>query len=619
MARHTPEGRGRRILGIVPAIFRDIRRRWRESLQFSAIIVATSLSLVAFIFAGNFLSSQIANSLFKERQEQALEESSSGFSDVQKIFDNAVASDQTEVQSLMRETLTILENHGADAKRQWILIPVDYKHGQGYVGPISQNDWMTSSSVPKQLQDQVASEDGVFWQSSQVRSNGNGPEVPVIFVGTKVHLNQGNDYALYLVYDFSSSQATLNYIQLVIVAGFAILLVFVATIVWWVTRSVIRPISQTARSAERLSRGHLGERVAVRGENEAAVLGTSFNHMADNIQEQIVQLETLSKMQQRFVSDVSHELRTPLTTVKMAAELLYSGRENLDVSFQRSTELLYHQVDRFESLLADLLEISRFDAGSATLDVGTADLGDLVEDTVESVRPHLDKQRLEVRFHGLEERCPVQMDSRRIERVVRNLLVNAIEHSEGRPIDVYLASNGIDAAVAVRDHGVGMTMEQTREVFNRFWRADPSRKRTLGGTGLGLSIAAEDTRLHQGRLEAWGEPGQGACFRLTLPLDQGRPSGDSPLGLPPEGVPDTPSSIPAVATGTDTELPEDADSTNADMTVASTISEDDALSTDQELPDNTGSAPGSDDWPGSTEPHEEQPNQRQAPRSEEDS
>jgi two-component system sensor histidine kinase MtrB len=546
MAKHTPRSAGRRLLGAVPAFFRGIRRRRRESLQFSAVIVATSLALVAFIFAGNFLSTQIANSLFKERQEQALEESSSGFSDVQKIFDNAVASDQNEVQSLMRETLTILENHGADAKRQWILIPVDYHQGQGYVGPLSQNDWMTSSSVPQDLQKQVAAQNGVFWQSSKVQANGDGAEIPVLFVGTKVHLNQGNDYALYLVYDLSSSQKTLDYIQLVIVAGFAILLIFVATIVWWVTRSVIRPISQTARSAERLSRGDLNERVAVRGENEAAVLGNSFNHMADSLQDQIIQLETLSKMQQRFVSDVSHELRTPLTTVKMAAELLYGGREEMDPSFQRSTELLYHQVDRFESLLSDLLEISRFDAGSATLDSSTVDLADLVEDTVESVRPHLDKQGLDVRLHGTEERCSVEMDPRRIERVVRNLLVNAIEHSEGRQIDVYIASNELDAAVAVRDHGVGMTPEQTREVFNRFWRADPSRKRTLGGTGLGLSIAAEDTRLHQGRLEAWGQLEHGACFRLTLPKRGGRPAGDSPLGLPPEGVPDTPASLPEV-------------------------------------------------------------------------
>ncbi|MCP3426518.1 MtrAB system histidine kinase MtrB [Rothia sp. AR01] len=539
----------RRVLGVVPAAFRALREKWRRSLQFSAVVVATALSLVGFLVAGNFLSTQIANSLFRERQEQALEESSSGFVDVQRIFDNAVASDQTEVQSLVRETLTILETHGADAKRQWILIPVTYQGGQGYVGPQSQNERMTASSVPRELQAEVAGQDGVYWQSSSMPVDGSGDDVPVLIVGSKVHLNQGSEFGLYLVYDFSSSQQTLNYIQFVITVGFVILLIFVATIVWWVTRSVIRPISQTARTAVRLAGGDLDERVVVRGENEAAVLGSSFNDMADSIQRQIVQLETLSKMQQRFVSDVSHELRTPLTTVKMAAELLYSGREKMDSSFQRSTELMYHQVDRFESMLSDLLEISRFDAGSATLNLSTVDVSDFVEDAIEAVRPHLDKRGLEIRVHEGLERCTVQMDPRRIDRVVRNLLVNAIEHSEGRPIDVYLGSNETDVAVAVRDHGVGMTAEESRRVFDRFWRADPSRKRTLGGTGLGLSIAAEDVRLHAGRLDAWGEPGHGACFRLTLPREQGRSSGDSPLGLPPEGVPDTPASLSSVGDG----------------------------------------------------------------------
>jgi two-component system sensor histidine kinase MtrB len=548
MVTHRSRGAVRNALGIVPAAFRALRETWRRSLQFSAVVVATALSLVGFLVAGNFLSTQIANSLFRERQEQALEESSSGFQDVQRIFDNAVASDQTEVQALVRETLTILETHGADAKREWILIPVSYQGGQGYVGPQSQNQRMTAASVPRDLQAEVAGQDGVYWQSSSMPVDGTGDSVPVVIVGSKVHLNQGSEFGLYLVYDFSSSQETLNYIQFVITVGFVILLIFVATIVWWVTRSVIRPISQTARTAVRLAGGDLDERVVVRGENEAAVLGSSFNDMADSIQRQIVQLETLSKMQQRFVSDVSHELRTPLTTVKMAAELLYSGREKMDTSFQRSTELMYHQVDRFESMLADLLEISRFDAGSATLNLSTVDVADFVEDAIEAVRPHLDKRGLEIRTHEGGERCTVQMDPRRIDRVLRNLLVNAIEHSEGRPIDVYIGSNETDVAVAVRDHGVGMTAEESRQVFDRFWRADPSRKRTLGGTGLGLSIAAEDVRLHSGRLDAWGEPGHGACFRLTLPREQGRSSGDSPLGLPPEGVPDTPASMPRVGT-----------------------------------------------------------------------
>lgn len=536
--RHGRPRRGP--LHSIAAFFRELRYQWRHSLQFSAVFTALALSLVAFLFAGNFLSTQVANSLFNERRQQALEESSRGFQDVQRIFDNAVASDQEQVQQLVEETLTILETRGADAKRQWILIPVTQSSGQGYIGPMSQNDAMNSSSVPRDLQEQVAMEDGVYWQSTSLPMASGEDPVPVLIVGSKIRLNESTEYGLYLVYDFSSSQTTLSYIQSVIVAGFAILLIFVGTIVWWVTRSVIRPISQTARTAQRLAAGDLDQRVVVRGENEAAVLGTSFNDMADNIQQQIVQLETLSKMQQQFVSDVSHELRTPLTTVKMAAELLYAGRDQMQPSFTRSTELMYHQVDRFESLLADLLEISRFDAGSATLDTATVDIHDFVEDSIEAVQPHLDERGLEVRLHCSGMPCRLEMDSRRIDRVLRNLLVNAIEHSEGHPIDVYIGHNSRDIAVAVRDHGIGMTPEQSQRVFDRFWRADPSRKRTLGGTGLGLSIAAEDVCLHGGRLEAWGEPGQGACFRMTLPRIQGRPAGDSPLGLPPDGVPDGP-------------------------------------------------------------------------------
>lgn len=556
MARHVRRAY-RNPLGLIPAAFRRFRTRWRESLQFSAVVVATSLSLVAFVFAGSFLSNQIAGSLFRERQQQALEESSSGFQDVQRLFDNQDTAEGEDLRSLVQATLTILETHGADAKRQWILIPVRQQSSGSGVGPLSQNDSVTSASVPQELQDQVAAQDGVYWQSSKLSAGAGQPEKPVLIVGSRVHTNQGDQYGLYLVYDFSSSQQILDYIQLVIVTGFGILLIFVATIVWWVTRSVIRPISQTARTAERLSQGDLDERVAIRGENEAAVLGDSFNRMADSIQDQIVQLETLSKMQQRFVSDVSHELRTPLTTVKMAADLLYDGRDRMDGSFRRSTELMHHQVERFEALLADLLEISRFDAGSATLDSSEVDLADLVEDTIDSVRPHLEAQGIEVVVHGADTRCAVEMDPRRIERVLRNLLVNAIEHSEGRPIDVWIAATAEDAAVAVRDHGVGMTAEQARRVFDRFWRADPSRKRTLGGTGLGLAIAAEDVRLHQGRLEAWGEAGQGACFRMTLPVAQDHVAGQSPVGLPPDGIPDTPVSLPQVRTVAEDEHPDD--------------------------------------------------------------
>ena len=116
----------------------------------------------------------------------------------------------------------------------------------------------------------------------------------------------------------------------------------------------------------------------------------------------------------------------------------------------------------------------------------------------------------------------VDMDDRRIDRILRNLILNALEHGEGRPVNISVAANGTAVAVAVRDHGIGMTPAEAARVFDRFWRADPARARTTGGSGLGLSIAAEDTKLHNGWLQAWGSKGQGSNFRLTLPAAPGR-------------------------------------------------------------------------------------------------
>jgi two-component system sensor histidine kinase MtrB len=258
--------------------------------------------------------------------------------------------------------------------------------------------------------------------------------------------------------------------------------------------------------------------------------------MAASLQEQITQLATLSQMQQRFVSDVSHELRTPLTTVRMAAEVLYDARHDFDPINKRSAELLYNQVERFQSLLADLLEISRFDAGVAMLDAEPTDILQLVANVVEDARPVATEYGSEVTINSREKSIIVEMDDRRIERILRNLVLNALEHSEGKPVNVSVAANETAVAVAVRDYGIGMTQSEAARVFDRFWRADPARARTTGGSGLGLSIAAEDTKLHNGWLQAWGNKGTGSNFRLTLPLKQGDAIAKSPLQLEPADV-----------------------------------------------------------------------------------
>jgi two-component system sensor histidine kinase MtrB len=255
--------------------------------------------------------------------------------------------------------------------------------------------------------------------------------------------------------------------------------------------------------------------------------------MADSLQKQITQLATLSQLQQRFVSDVSHELRTPLTTIRLAGDVIYDQRAAFPPATARTAELLHTQVERFDVLLSDLLEISRYDAGSVALELEPTNLVRLAEDAIESMKALVGDDGSSLRLEAPGGYFTVEVDARRIRRIIWNLLGNAIEHGEGRPIVVSVDSNEGAVALAVRDYGLGMTEQEVSRVFDRFWRADPSRRRTIGGTGLGLAISLEDATVHGGAIEVWSQPQAGSCFRLTLPRKPGEAVGASPLPLPP--------------------------------------------------------------------------------------
>jgi two-component system sensor histidine kinase MtrB len=223
----------------------------------------------------------------------------------------------------------------------------------------------------------------------------------------------------------------------------------------------------------------------------------------------------------------------------MAADVLHESREGFDDPVaRRSAELLQAQLDRFESLLADLLEISRFDAGAAVLNAEPVDVRDIVQAVTDAAAPLAARKGTEVRVEMPSTPCVADVDGRRIERVLRNLVVNAIEHGEGRGVHVRVAADDGAVAVAVRDHGVGLKPGESSLVFHRFWRADPARARSTGGTGLGLAIALEDARLHGGWLQAWGEPGGGSQFRLTLPCSDSDELRASPIPLIPDDATD---------------------------------------------------------------------------------
>jgi two-component system, OmpR family, sensor histidine kinase MtrB len=378
---------------------------------------------------------------------------------------------------------------------------------------------------------------GQSWKYHQVPDE-NGDLRPALLVGAAVPSDTAASQRIELYYAFPLVQEdeSLSLIRsTVIISGIALTL-FVVGIGVLVTRLVVDPVRRAAGTAQRLAEGQLEERMAVRGEDDLARLATSFNAMADSLQRQITQLEGLSQLQQRFTSDVSHELRTPLTTVQMAADVLHEARGDFPPHVARSAELLRAELDRFEGLLTDLLEISRYDAGAAVLDSEPSDLGALVARVVAGMYGLAELHETELIVNRPDEDVIAEVDGRRVERILRNLVGNAIEHGAGHPVEITLAANRTAAAVTVRDLGVGLSSADAQHVFDRFWRADPSRVRTVGGSGLGLSISLEDARLHGGWLQVWGQPGAGAQFRLTLPLVAGGDLISSPLPLRPAVV-----------------------------------------------------------------------------------
>ena len=319
-----------------------------------------------------------------------------------------------------------------------------------------------------------------------------------------------------------------------LLAGLA-LVMLVLVIALLVTRQVVRPVRVAAETAGRLAAGDLSQRIAVRGSDDIARLGQSFNDMADSLQRQIRRLEDLSRLQRRFTSDVSHELRTPLTTIRMAAEYLHASRERVPAGARRGRpSCCTAELDRFESLLGDLLEISRYDAGVAHLESETVDIRGVVATTVAASRMLAERHGSEVIVEQPDVPVSVDIDPRRVERILRNLVGNALDHGEGKPVVITIGYDDDAVAVTVRDHGVGLRPGEAGLVFNRFWRGDPSRSRLTGGTGLGLAISLEDARLHDGWLQAWGERGRGAQFRLTLPRRAGHTLMHSPLPLDPD-------------------------------------------------------------------------------------
>ena len=510
---------------------------WRRSIQARVVASTVLLSALVVSAVGWFLLSQTRDGLLDHRVDAVVAEASN---ETEQARESLAGDARTTIDSgtQQRELVDSIIVRG-DARGFSVVLsgPVGEAGGRIADGGAKFSRALDKTSVPVALEEHFDEKAATAWTYTEIRSTVDGETVsePGIAVGSQVRLTaDGKTYTLYYLFPLSEESETLALVSRALLTAAVLLLVLVAGLTWLVTRQVVTPIRLARRVAERLAAGQLQERLRVRGEDDLARLATSFNQMATNLQRQIRQLEELSRVQRRFVSDVSHELRTPLTTVRMAGDVLHDARDQFDPTTARAAELLQVELDRFETLLADLLEISRFDAGAAVLETDDVNLVDVAHRVVVVTQALADQRSTNVKVVSPQHPCLAEADVRRVERIVRNLVTNAIDHAESGDIVLHVGGDDHAAAIAVRDYGVGLASGESAMVFNRFWRADPARARTSGGTGLGLSISLEDTHLHGGWLQAWGRPGQGAQFRLTLPRRAGGALRQSPLPLVPE-------------------------------------------------------------------------------------
>ncbi|TDC49498.1 HAMP domain-containing histidine kinase [Jiangella ureilytica] len=548
-----------------------VRGAWQRSIQLRVITATLALSVVVVSLLGVTLSRQITDGLLDAHADAAVADAAAGIDNAQRQLatTDGASGELRRVLVQIAETLAAGGSTSAASQPLYEIVVLSAEGGQTY------RSGATADSVPAELRERVRDEDRVFRTYTSIHYP-DAPAVPGLAVGGRIIDPFGGAYELYYLFPLTEQQQTIDLVLTALATAGVLLVVLLCALAWLVARQVVTPVRLAARIAERFSAGNLAERMAVRGRDDLARLAMSFNQMAASLQHQIGQLEELSRMQQRFVSDVSHELRTPLTTVRMAADVLYESRGDFDPVVERSVELLQAQLDRFEALLTDLLEISRFDAGAAALNAARHDVRDIVHKVVDAATPLAVEKGSDLVVDVPVEPAVAEVDARRIERIVRNLVVNAVEHGEGRDVRIAVAADDHAVAITVRDHGVGLKPGESSLVFHRFWRADPARARTTGGTGLGLSIALEDARLHGGWLQAWGEPGDGSQFRLTLPLVAGDDLHSAPLALVPDDVGDgglmDPSAIGAPYRRVAATVPAEPDGTASPSPVSSAAS-----------------------------------------------
>lgn len=512
---HLADGENPSVFSRILEFFDRIIETWYSSLR---IRVALSIVVGGLLVAGIIgitVVSTIRNSVFDQAVSAYVEHFAGEEKVVQEKFSAAVSPTAGQTQQVANEFVSSMY----DPNRGLLGAALIRANGQNTIGkivePTTASATAIRSLVSEKLRSAVSRSDRLAWQSVAAKMP-DGSVVPGIVVGTSVQIPNSGTYHLFALYSLANQNKLLQTTVRALLIGLIVFAFGIALLTYLILRMVLRPVREASHNARRLAKGEFDVRMDVSGTDELARLGTSFNRMAASLEDQFTKLERMSAIQTNFVSAVSHELRSPVTTIRMAGQLLYDKRDELPGALKRSAELQHAQVKNLDSMLSDLLEISRYDAGAMALVTERVQVAQIVENVLVSLRP-LALDNGVVPTLEVSGDTTAEVEPRRVERVIRNLAVNALEHAEGKPVRIRVVANDSAVAVEVADHGIGLSADQAAHVFDRFWRADTSRVRKTGGTGLGLTIAREDANIHGGTLEAGGEPGVGAVFLFTVP------------------------------------------------------------------------------------------------------
>ncbi|MCX3059371.1 HAMP domain-containing histidine kinase [Streptomyces sp. GXMU-J5] len=490
------------------------------SLRLRLVVVFALVALTAAVSASGIAYWLNREAVLTRTQNSAL----SDFR--QQMQDRAAVLPAHPTQGELQHTANLM----ADSSQHFSVLLVGTDDNGRQVAGNSDLDAFTLQDVPVSLREAVAQKQKItghnkhpyhlYWQ--RVSQGGT----PYLVGGAKVD-GGPTGYMLKSLEPEAKDLTSLAW-SLGIATGLA--LIGAALLAQAAATTVLKPVHRLGVAARRLGEGKLDTRLRVSGTDELADLSRTFNKAAENLEKQVADMSSREESSRRFVADMSHELRTPLTAITAVTEVLEEELDaetgSVDPMIEPAVRLVVSETRRLNDLVENLMEVTRFDAGTARLVLDDVDVADQITACIDA-RAWLDAVELDA-ARGITAR----LDPRRLDVILANLIGNALKHG-GSPVRVCVRTetrpeqDGAEVVIDVRDHGPGIPEDVLPHVFDRFYKASASRPRSEG-SGLGLSIAMENARIHGGRITAANSPEGGAVFTLRLPRDA------SPLTEEPE-------------------------------------------------------------------------------------